>query len=325
MSVREDKSASLGHPSLWALTSYFFKLGALGFSGPIALAAHMQKDLVEERRWILKDDYIEGLAFSQLSPGPLAAQLAMYLGWVRGARSLAALCRHRHDHRLAEVGGCLAVPALRDSRHSGEGAATLAPKICLDYIFAQHHGTLHWWARRSLGWDGRQAFLFFLKAGAFVFGSGLAIVPSLRWSGGAIPLAERVAVSGCRGCGDDHTGTRRHYCGFCGLSGGRTNWSELGLVSCVCAALSDCRRRCAVLSPIRPASSGLGFCSRRDGCRGRRHRWRRLYPRSSRTHGSSENTNRRCRPGAVTHCEENSRTATHRSGSSQGFLLSKGH
>jgi chromate transporter len=42
----------------------------------------MQHDLVETRRWISKQDYVEGLAFSQLSPGPLAAQLAMYLGWV---------------------------------------------------------------------------------------------------------------------------------------------------------------------------------------------------------------------------------------------------
>src|SRR5438445_298271 len=65
------------------LLVYFLRLGTLGFGGPIALAGHMQKDLVEERRWVSKQDYLEGLAFSQLSPGPLAAQLAMYLGWVR--------------------------------------------------------------------------------------------------------------------------------------------------------------------------------------------------------------------------------------------------
>src|SRR5262249_2853632 len=34
--------------------------------------------------WITKQDYVEGLALAQLMPGPLAAQLAMYLGWVRG-------------------------------------------------------------------------------------------------------------------------------------------------------------------------------------------------------------------------------------------------
>ncbi len=69
--------------TLRELLVYFLRLGTLGFGGPIALAGHMQKDLVEERRWVSKQDYLEGLAFSQLSPGPLAAQLAMYLGWLR--------------------------------------------------------------------------------------------------------------------------------------------------------------------------------------------------------------------------------------------------
>src|SRR3954447_7347088 len=71
------------------LVVYFLRLGTFGFGGPIALAGHMQKDLVEERHWFSTDDYLEGLAFSQLSPGPLAAQLAMYLGWLR-AGSLGA-------------------------------------------------------------------------------------------------------------------------------------------------------------------------------------------------------------------------------------------
>src|SRR6266567_7736456 len=65
------------------LLLYFLLLGTLGFGGPIALAGYMQRDLVESRRWVSKEDYLEGLAFSQLSPGPLAAQLAMYLGWLR--------------------------------------------------------------------------------------------------------------------------------------------------------------------------------------------------------------------------------------------------
>jgi len=62
---------------------YFVRLGAFGFGGPIALTGYMQRDLVEERRWISKRDYLEGLALAQLAPGPLAAQLAIYLGWVR--------------------------------------------------------------------------------------------------------------------------------------------------------------------------------------------------------------------------------------------------
>jgi chromate transporter len=69
--------------TLRQLLLYFLRLGTLGFGGPIALAGNMQRDLVESRRWVSREDYVEGLAFSQLSPGPLAAQLAMYLGWVR--------------------------------------------------------------------------------------------------------------------------------------------------------------------------------------------------------------------------------------------------
>ncbi len=66
------------------LVRYFVGLGTFGFGGPIALAGYMQRDLVERRRWITKEDYLEGLALAQLAPGPLAAQLAIYLGWVRG-------------------------------------------------------------------------------------------------------------------------------------------------------------------------------------------------------------------------------------------------
>src|SRR3982750_2243891 len=66
------------------LLLYFLSLGTFGFGGPIALAGYMQRDLVERRRWISKRDYLQGLALAQLAPGPLAAQLAIYLGWVRG-------------------------------------------------------------------------------------------------------------------------------------------------------------------------------------------------------------------------------------------------
>ena len=69
--------------SLSQLLLYFLRLGTLGFGGPIALTGYMQHDLVEERGWITKEDYLEGLALSQLAPGPLAAQLAIYIGWVR--------------------------------------------------------------------------------------------------------------------------------------------------------------------------------------------------------------------------------------------------
>jgi chromate transporter len=68
---------------LWRFYAYFLRLGAAGFGGPIALAGFMQRDLVEVRRWISRQDYLDGLALAQLAPGPLAAQLAMYLGYVR--------------------------------------------------------------------------------------------------------------------------------------------------------------------------------------------------------------------------------------------------
>ena len=68
--------------SLRQLTYYFLKLGTIGFGGPVALVGYMHRDLVENRKWISEDDYKEGLALSQLSPGPLAAQLAIYLGYV---------------------------------------------------------------------------------------------------------------------------------------------------------------------------------------------------------------------------------------------------
>jgi len=69
--------------SFTRFVGYFLRLGTIGFGGPIALAGHMQQDLVDERRWVSKEDYLEGLALAQLAPGPLAAQLAIYLGYVR--------------------------------------------------------------------------------------------------------------------------------------------------------------------------------------------------------------------------------------------------
>ncbi len=69
--------------SLARFVGYFLWLGTVGFGGPIALAGHMQQDLVDGRGWIAQQDYVEGLALAQLAPGPLAAQLAIYLGYVR--------------------------------------------------------------------------------------------------------------------------------------------------------------------------------------------------------------------------------------------------
>jgi chromate transporter len=68
--------------TLWQLVGYMLGLGTWGFGGPVALVGYMYRDLVEKRGWISEADYKEGMALAQLMPGPLAAQLAMYLGYV---------------------------------------------------------------------------------------------------------------------------------------------------------------------------------------------------------------------------------------------------
>src|SRR5688572_7235511 len=68
--------------SLKDLIIYFLKLGTWGFGGPVALVGYMHRDLVDEKKWISEEDYKEGLALSQLAPGPLAAQLSIYIGYV---------------------------------------------------------------------------------------------------------------------------------------------------------------------------------------------------------------------------------------------------
>jgi chromate transporter len=68
--------------SRWQLVRYMLALGTWGFGGPVALVGYMYRDLVEKRRWISESDYKEGLTLAQLMPGPLAAQLAIYLGYV---------------------------------------------------------------------------------------------------------------------------------------------------------------------------------------------------------------------------------------------------
>src|SRR5215472_15362415 len=81
-SVTTSTGAAQERVSLTRFAGYFLWLGTVGFGGPIALAGHMQQDLVDDRRWVRKEDYLEGLALAQLAPGPLAAQLAIYLGYI---------------------------------------------------------------------------------------------------------------------------------------------------------------------------------------------------------------------------------------------------
>src|SRR5471032_487472 len=73
---------SAANYTLWQLVRYMLGLGTWGFGGPVALIGYMYRDLVEKRGWITESDYKEGLALAQLMPGPLAAQLSIYLGFV---------------------------------------------------------------------------------------------------------------------------------------------------------------------------------------------------------------------------------------------------
>jgi chromate transporter len=87
----EEKTTEAPY-SLLQLIQYFLKLGYSGFGGPVALVGYMHRDLVEEKKWITEEDYRDGLALAQLAPGPLAAQLSIYLGYVHYRVLGATLC-----------------------------------------------------------------------------------------------------------------------------------------------------------------------------------------------------------------------------------------
>lgn len=87
MAVKTEQNYTLRQ-----LIVYFFRLGYSGFGGPVALVGYMHRDLVEKRKWISEEEYKEGLALAQLAPGPLAAQLGIYLGYVHYGIIGASLC-----------------------------------------------------------------------------------------------------------------------------------------------------------------------------------------------------------------------------------------
>jgi chromate transporter len=88
MDVAERAGPAIG---VRPLALYFLRLGATGFGGPIALTGAMQRTLVEQRRWVSPRDFLDGLALAQLAPGPLAAQLAMYIGYTAAGQRGALL------------------------------------------------------------------------------------------------------------------------------------------------------------------------------------------------------------------------------------------
>src|SRR5215472_1839816 len=81
--VRRESIPGGASTRLAPLLGYFLGLGSLGFGGPIATVGYMQRDLVEERGWLSKQDLLDGIALGQSMPGPLAAQVAMWVGYLR--------------------------------------------------------------------------------------------------------------------------------------------------------------------------------------------------------------------------------------------------
>nr|CBA29321.1 Chromate transport protein [Curvibacter putative symbiont of Hydra magnipapillata] len=231
--------------TLWQLVLYFLRLGTLGFGGPVALVGYMHRDLVEARGWITEADYKEGIALAQLAPGPMAAQTAIYLGYVHyrifGA-TLAGVAFVIPSFLMvvalgwaytqfggltwmqavfygvgAAVIGIIAISAHKLTVKSvGKdkllriiflvlAAVTVITESEIAWLFLAA-GIVTWlWRAPPKRWSGSglsamapvelahttgflttldfslltQIGLFFAKAGAFVFGSGLAIVPFL--------------------------------------------------------------------------------------------------------------------------------------------------
>lgn len=223
--------------TLRALSLYFLRLGATGFGGPIALAAYMQRDLVP-KGWLTDQEYAEGLAFSQMMPGPLAAQLAMWIGFLRhgtlGAslvgilfilpaflivlaisvlyvrfRGLqvvqalfygigpaviaivamsAARLAWKTVHRQISMWMIFAATAVVTVAARTEIAALFLVAGVIGYLLSKPGNTTQLPPLAAVLPIGAAAsapklsglLFFFLKAGAFTFGSGLAIVPFLH-------------------------------------------------------------------------------------------------------------------------------------------------
>jgi chromate transporter len=233
-------------PTLASYLRYFLGLGTWGFGGPIATVGYMQRDLVERREWLDRQAFLNGVALGQTMPGPLAAQVAMWVGYLqRGALGalavalpfilpsfFAVLCvaffyvRYQGLEWVQAlfygiapgVMAIIAIAAVKLARLTNKrelrlwviSAVTMVvtavtqSEIALLFIAAglvmllweAPPGFLRRRTASALAWSPASGhvvvalgaspgihgalFLFFFKAGAFIFGSGLAIVPFLR-------------------------------------------------------------------------------------------------------------------------------------------------
>lgn len=234
--------------TLRGLVCYFLRLGCSGFGGPIALVGYMQRDLVAARGWFTEDEYRQGLALAQTMPGPLAAQLAMWFGFLeahaRGAAAVAipfvlppcllvtavavVYAKYQglavvHEVFLGVGPAVLAIIAIaasnlaRATNKSDPLLWVIAAVVCAVtaiakteivwlFLAAGAFGVVYYGgglprarppgvasvspagllgAVKGFAWIGTSTSLgtlgvFFMKASAFTFGSGLAIVPFLH-------------------------------------------------------------------------------------------------------------------------------------------------
>ncbi len=231
-------------PPFGAYLRYFLHLGTFGFGGPIATVGYMQRDLVDERRWIAERDFLDGIALGQTMPGPLAAQVVMWVGYLR-ARALGALATavafifpsfvivltvayfyvryqglswvqalfygiapgvmaiigvaayklarttNKRDLKLWAISGVLFVITVVTETEIaylfvGAGLLVMLIEAPPAFLFRRWRNPILLTVGHSFFFGAAtlatnvSLFLFFLKAGAFIFGSGLAIVPFLR-------------------------------------------------------------------------------------------------------------------------------------------------
>jgi chromate transporter len=80
-------------PGAWDLTTFFFKVGALTFGGGLSMLAFMEEQVVNQLAWLTPQEFVDGLALGQLTPGPvlmLAAFVGFRLMGFKGAAVAAA-------------------------------------------------------------------------------------------------------------------------------------------------------------------------------------------------------------------------------------------
>jgi chromate transporter len=66
------------------IVGYFLRLGTVGFGGPVSLVGQMEKELVQERRWLTAEEMRNAIAVSQTLPGPLAIQVGIFIAYLLG-------------------------------------------------------------------------------------------------------------------------------------------------------------------------------------------------------------------------------------------------